>query len=958
MSIPPNSQRAVMTSGVSERAKAPFWTTNANAKCVDHGNSRPPLCLAAATLSQQLITDGIRPRNPPSFFAHLLPLLEVEVPRMPCLRTRTVGVHGTPKTHSETTKTGCCGISHRAAPTASMSLSSSTSSAPSIRMPEGVSATNSLERAPSRKATARKPIQTNPVEGEDTQGVHLGCFPSSSKHPKIPKTCPQDYITVLQLRTELRSEEIQVLYSRFRKIAPRGYMSFSKFRDTMGMLGMLDDSLLSERMFMAMDVDNDGLLGFVEFASSIGVMTRGSDDDKLELAFRVLNPGYGAPPLGSDYEESSLGDEGGGAVDGGVGVTGDREVESWGKTPRVTPPIGDLGSTPATPTNKNATRLGSGIRLVPTHQTSKDKHSSHRSYHGRDQSTQRRLKGTTPDTINLEQFKDLAESLHRTKVQLVGASYATDMWMTDDKTLEELFYQIASPQRDCVYRITLDDFKMAVRTNTYFLMLLGVINDPQKHPFPAANHSLFLPAASTSSTSRYRLSSQTDQWPPPASPSSPHPTPPCLPDLRATSAKPVDGPAIESALAVTTAKIKAIRRKVQLLNGDTGSPSSSTTRRAQRTRRVNELVNELSSGGYRDRANDAQNEDDSLSSLTFTGTTNEAVGGVGMEADSLEALVDDLEGWVNGRLHQVVMGQGDETVSGRGSNRLVSGSGLQRNAALVPTERPQTASPSPHTRPIVKFAAAGGEGDREEDGPVDQTERESSTTDLPPTKGQYQESLGDRLSVHATELPDARGYFMNRGYRPATGRAKGSIAFMGIEQSKTKTKTRRVEKKLFEPTKGLAVYFGHESWNMVLNMMVGIRLAAGRVSLEPARRVDNYDFKLKEKFSIIPRASKGVSGESYEAVRFIDYSPMVFRKMREWFGVGHYDYLKSVGPEQLVGNMVLGNLSSLSELCSQGKSGAFFYYTSDGRFMIKTVRSVGRVGCVCAVIISRKVRDW
>lgn len=34
---------------------------------------------------------------------------------------------------------------------------------------------------------------------------------------------------------------------------------------------------------------------------------------------------------------------------------------------------------------------------------------------------------------------------------------------------------------------------------------------------------------------------------------------------------------------------------------------------------------------------------------------------------------------------------------------------------------------------------------------------------------------------------------------------------------------------------------------------------------------------------------------------------------------------------------ISGNLSSLSELVSEGKSGSLFYYTTDGRFMIKTV---------------------
>lgn len=58
--------------------------------------------------------------------------------------------------------------------------------------------------------------------------------------------------------------------------------------------------------------------------------------------------------------------------------------------------------------------------------------------------------------------------------------------------------------------------------------------------------------------------------------------------------------------------------------------------------------------------------------------------------------------------------------------------------------------------------------------------------------------------------------------------------------------------------RGLVVHFGHEAWNMVLNMMVGIRLAATRASLEPMRNVEAYDFIMKEKFSILPKASNVV----------------------------------------------------------------------------------------------------
>lgn len=54
-------------------------------------------------------------------------------------------------------------------------------------------------------------------------------------------------------------------------------------------------------------------------------------------------------------------------------------------------------------------------------------------------------------------------------------------------------------------------------------------------------------------------------------------------------------------------------------------------------------------------------------------------------------------------------------------------------------------------------------------------------------------------------------------------------------------------------TKGFVVHFGHESWNMVINIMVGIRLAGSRAMSEPHRAVEPYDFLMKEKFSVLPK---------------------------------------------------------------------------------------------------------
>jgi hypothetical protein len=56
--------------------------------------------------------------------------------------------------------------------------------------------------------------------------------------------------------------------------------------------------------------------------------------------------------------------------------------------------------------------------------------------------------------------------------------------------------------------------------------------------------------------------------------------------------------------------------------------------------------------------------------------------------------------------------------------------------------------------------------------------------------------------------------------------------------------------RLFSPTKGYAIYFGHRSWNMVLNMMIGIRLAGKLVVAKPSRSIIPSDFTSKSKINI------------------------------------------------------------------------------------------------------------
>jgi len=61
--------------------------------------------------------------------------------------------------------------------------------------------------------------------------------------------------------------------------------------------------------------------------------------------------------------------------------------------------------------------------------------------------------------------------------------------------------------------------------------------------------------------------------------------------------------------------------------------------------------------------------------------------------------------------------------------------------------------------------------------------------------------------------------------------------------------------------------------------------------------------------------------------KFKDYAPWVFRELREYFYLDPSDYLMSLTSKYI-----------LSELGSPGKSGSFFYFSRDYRFIIKTIR--------------------
>jgi len=92
-----------------------------------------------------------------------------------------------------------------------------------------------------------------------------------------------------------------------------------------------------------------------------------------------------------------------------------------------------------------------------------------------------------------------------------------------------------------------------------------------------------------------------------------------------------------------------------------------------------------------------------------------------------------------------------------------------------------------------------------------------------------------------------------------------------------------------------------------------------------------YSSRIQEADSIEVMCCYSVGNELTPSVRydfkFKDYAPWVFRELREYFFLDPSDYLISLTAKYI-----------LSELGSPGKSGSFFYFSRDYRFIIKTIR--------------------
>jgi len=154
------------------------------------------------------------------------------------------------------------------------------------------------------------------------------------------------------------------------------------------------------------------------------------------------------------------------------------------------------------------------------------------------------------------------------------------------------------------------------------------------------------------------------------------------------------------------------------------------------------------------------------------------------------------------------------------------------------------------------------------------------------------------------------------------------------KKSKKKMKKREKKRTNRNYVKGKVIDGQHELYTLSIAMMLGLRytifLTNNQLAEDRRNRrmwLDSDEFMKMEKYIFRPDGRDDTPPHQLmHTFKFKDYSPLPFAFLRRMFGINEYEFHHSV----------CGNANFI-EFISNAKSGQFFFYSSDGKYMIKTM---------------------
>ena len=124
-----------------------------------------------------------------------------------------------------------------------------------------------------------------------------------------------------------------------------------------------------------------------------------------------------------------------------------------------------------------------------------------------------------------------------------------------------------------------------------------------------------------------------------------------------------------------------------------------------------------------------------------------------------------------------------------------------------------------------------------------------------------------------------------------------------------------------------------DSFKILLNTIMGIQIAVE--STPDISEIRNITQFLNSMTYSIQTAN--LSKNKQEIFMIKEYAGIVFNSIRKLYGYDKESFIQSISPQVFITEMIISNTTSIEELFNTGSSGSLFYYTRDGKFILKTI---------------------
>lgn len=134
------------------------------------------------------------------------------------------------------------------------------------------------------------------------------------------------------------------------------------------------------------------------------------------------------------------------------------------------------------------------------------------------------------------------------------------------------------------------------------------------------------------------------------------------------------------------------------------------------------------------------------------------------------------------------------------------------------------------------------------------------------------------------------------------------------------------------PSKNMWIQWGDPDWHLILNMMLGIQKSVRAVEISDEPIMPHIkDYKIKSTFNL------NTENIQTENCKFTEYAPKVFKRMRSSSRITENDFIHSLGVEKIMRSLINNDLASFIGAVTSGGSGSLFYFSYDGKYVLKTI---------------------